>query len=154
MAASPNLLPPEWSIADLIRAAAHEQEPMNQVVRLSKAVPEQAGDTEASWTETWELVADAVESVRSNDERIATLESRNRDLETTYADEVGALQARMKAVEQILDRTESARAAAEERASHAEARATSAEGVSPPHWRAGARDPQLKRSAYAERQHP
>ena len=126
MAASPNLASPEWSITDLIRAAAREQETMNQVVRLTSAAPVEA-DPEASWTETWELVAQATETIRSNDERMTSLANRNRELETTYADQVRALQARMKAVDQLLERTEAARAAADGRASQAEARAASAE---------------------------
>jgi len=126
MPASPNLASSNWDIADLIRAAAGQEETTNNVVRLTDAAPS-ATDPESSWTETWELVAQATETIRSNNDRITSVEHRNRELETTYADQVRALQARMKAVDQLLERTEAARAAADGRASQAEARAASAE---------------------------
>lgn len=129
MAASPNLHTPkggtaegEWTIRDLIRAAAAEQ----GVTQVDPDIDREA-EPDASWTETLALVAGAVDVVRGNEAVIAALEARNHELEVAHAEAVGSYEARIESLSRLMARAETARAVAEERASRSEVRAANAE---------------------------
>ena len=132
MAASPKLHAPEpdiarddWTIRDLIRAAAAEQDARAVESGDAQAAPDYPEPNE--WTETWALVAGAVDAVRGTEALIAELEARNREVLATHAEDIRAYEARIDRLNQIVARTEAARFAAEERASSAQARAATAE---------------------------
>jgi hypothetical protein len=78
---------------------------------------------EADWVETENLLAQIAERVRRNNSRLADLEAANRELEFGLARQVQAVSSRMKLLERLAERAELARAAAEDDAERAEARA-------------------------------
>ena len=106
---------------------------IENTIRLSRlaatdrsAVTERPPSAADEWGETLDLVVHATEIIGAAQSRIAALEERNRDLETTFSEELRGLAARVAAAEQELARTEQRRAAAEQRAERAEKRADAA----------------------------
>lgn len=153
MAATLKLLPTEpvqaepvrtWNLTDLLRrvaaddGAAGEPRADEEAVEtldpaLAEAVSTRAGTEPAvsaldhSWTDAVDLATEAAEAITLAEERIARLEADNRQLESYLEKEVRALQASMKAADEIVQRAEAAKAAAEARAERAEERAAAAE---------------------------
>jgi hypothetical protein len=113
----------EWNIADLLRAADAE-EPVEEQTFLQNS---ELQVREADWAETGNLLAQIAERVRRNNSRLAELEAANRELEFGLARQVHAVSSRMKLLERLAERAELARAAAEDDAEHAEARAALAQ---------------------------
>jgi hypothetical protein len=115
---------PDWDIAGLLRAAdAYEDVRPGSPVRE----PQQIGQ-QSQWRETCELAVDLAERVRRNESRIAELEAENAELESALNSQVRAIALRVRFVETIAHRAQSALLAAEESARRAEARAAAAEG--------------------------
>ena len=110
----------DWTLTDLIRRSAAAE-------RAAEPTPLADDEREKSWTETFELVVQATEAFRSTEARSAELQAQKSYLEGRLANEINELKARMKATEGLVDQTEAARLAAEERAQRAEERAAKAE---------------------------
>ena len=114
----------DWDIGDLLRAAdAYEHVAPIGRLRNAEPAPQQAQGREAC-----ELAVDLAERVRRNESRIAELEAENAELESALNSQVGAIALRVRFVETIAHRAQSALLAAEESAERAEARAAAAEG--------------------------
>jgi len=110
----------DWTLTELIRRSAAAE-------LLDETTSRADADCERSWTETFELVVQAAEALRSNEARTAELETQKNYLEGRLAGEINELKTRMKATEGLVERTEAARTAAEDRAQRAEERAAKAE---------------------------
>jgi hypothetical protein len=153
MAATLKLLPTEpslgeavrgWNLTDLLRRVAADDRgpPDEELAEVSTAkprdpaarakspepqAPQSAAEEGETWTEALDLAVEATDAIRFADEHIARLEADNRELESYLEREIRALQARMRAADEIVQRAEAARHAAEARAERAEQRAETAE---------------------------
>jgi small-conductance mechanosensitive channel len=86
-----------------------------------------APDADAPWIDALDLAIEATDAIRAAEERIARLEAQNRELETYLETEIRSLHGRVKTADELLARSETAKAAAEERARDAERRADAVE---------------------------
>src|SRR3954447_14345951 len=154
MAATLKLLPAEqtpadpvrgWNLTDLLRRVAADDRgpPDEDLIEEATAAPAQrkrpgteaaiervdalGPESDETWTEALDLAVEATDAIRIAEEHIARIEAQNRELESYLEKEVRSLQARMKAADEIVQRAEAGRAAAEARADRAEQRAETAE---------------------------
>lgn len=84
--------------------------------------------SEETWLESLELAVQAAGRVTTAEQRNRQLEARLTELETRFAEETAALQARLRSAEQALERSEAARTVVEVRLRATEQRAERAEG--------------------------
>jgi hypothetical protein len=139
-----------WNLTDLLRRVAAEHEQSNDAAAppepaaMETTGPEMPApaaeaepapepivasepDADVPWIDALDLAVEATDAIRAAEERIARLEAQNRELEAYLETELRSLHGRVKTADELLARSETAKAAAEERAREAERRADTVE---------------------------